>query len=665
MRRLAIASLLVCVALCIFFAFRSMSAYAMESRLGWCEDGNYTVTVPGATGPSVNKYQRSFSSCTVTVYLTGTLTLATIYSDNAGTAKANPFTAASSGQYVFYAANGYYDIKMSGGGIASPFTLSNVGIGGSGGPTINCAAYNGTSPNDAGGKLIACHAALPATGGVLDARNLVGAQVISTTVNFTKPVTLLLGASTFSCSAAPCFTSNAALTVMGGGRNVTVFTESITTNTVFAHASVNPFQIRDLTIQSGSAQTAGCGVSITGAGGSSSNNRSRVENVQFLFPWVGICSLNTAYSKYDHNDFNGIELAGIQLNDSYSSDEGDNTIESNLFSPDCITPGVSCNTTTSYGIELISSSMARIVNNKFQQNFQYETYVHWTGQGITPATVGFNYLSNWHEWPLANGAAVYLDASTGSLVDMTFVDNRFISIANNESGIVFAANAYQAFARPTITGNVFDFIFGTSNMLSFLGNANGDVATINGNVFYGGLGTGTAINVVQTGSNYGSLSPGLNNYQGVAAYFTLTGATDPRTGAIVTDRLWAGFGAPPTLGTLTDSLNVPNGTGLSAENSTASGEVVLIHLNSSNVVEIAGGNNNMVTGTGSFLAQGGVISSTYRVNGGAGPTISSANGVPMGNCVIGSIYMRTDGPSASTSVYICSTGNTWNALTVP
>lgn len=59
---------------------------------------------------------------TVTVYNAGTLVLATIYSDNLSTPKANPFTADSNGYIFFYAADGRYDVVISGTGIATPYT---------------------------------------------------------------------------------------------------------------------------------------------------------------------------------------------------------------------------------------------------------------------------------------------------------------------------------------------------------------------------------------------------------------------------------------------------------------------------------------------------------------------------------------------------------------
>lgn len=96
---------------------------AMEKLQGFCEQGGYTVSTGGVA--STTKVQKSFPSCTVTVYNVGTLNLSTIYSDDSATAKANPFTAASTGYWFFYAANGNYDVKFSGGGIPAPFTLGD------------------------------------------------------------------------------------------------------------------------------------------------------------------------------------------------------------------------------------------------------------------------------------------------------------------------------------------------------------------------------------------------------------------------------------------------------------------------------------------------------------------------------------------------------------
>lgn len=58
-----------------------------------------------------DQYGRAIGGATVSVYNSGTSTLATIYSDNGVTAKSNPFlTDALDGRFNFYAENGVYDI---------------------------------------------------------------------------------------------------------------------------------------------------------------------------------------------------------------------------------------------------------------------------------------------------------------------------------------------------------------------------------------------------------------------------------------------------------------------------------------------------------------------------------------------------------------------------
>ena len=97
-----------------------------EKIQGYCEQGGQTVTTDGRT--STTRVQRSYPSCTITVYETGTTTLATIASDSGGTPKSNPFTADTDGYWSWYAQDGVYDVKMSGGGLASPITRSGFWI---------------------------------------------------------------------------------------------------------------------------------------------------------------------------------------------------------------------------------------------------------------------------------------------------------------------------------------------------------------------------------------------------------------------------------------------------------------------------------------------------------------------------------------------------------
>jgi collagen type VII alpha len=100
-----------------------------------CQVGGQKVQTQGMNSSTL--VQRSFPNCTVTVYLTGTITKANVYSDNILTPLANPFTANTDGSIQFWAANGGYDIVTSGGNAGntfpSPVTYTDVVIGGGGG----------------------------------------------------------------------------------------------------------------------------------------------------------------------------------------------------------------------------------------------------------------------------------------------------------------------------------------------------------------------------------------------------------------------------------------------------------------------------------------------------------------------------------------------------
>jgi hypothetical protein len=101
----------------------------MNRLSGFVERGDALV-IQNLSGSQL-PVQGSYPLATVTVYLPSTLTPAAIYSDSSGTSKPNPFTAATDGSYFFYTAEPVVDITFSGGGLSTPFTLSNVTAGGS------------------------------------------------------------------------------------------------------------------------------------------------------------------------------------------------------------------------------------------------------------------------------------------------------------------------------------------------------------------------------------------------------------------------------------------------------------------------------------------------------------------------------------------------------
>lgn len=100
-------------------------AYGFVSQGGLQLIGNSRRAGAVVANPSL---QQSYPLATVTVYLHGTTTVATTYNE-AGALRPTspgPFTADINGYWYFYADSGRYDVRFSGGGISSPYTLSDI-----------------------------------------------------------------------------------------------------------------------------------------------------------------------------------------------------------------------------------------------------------------------------------------------------------------------------------------------------------------------------------------------------------------------------------------------------------------------------------------------------------------------------------------------------------
>lgn len=126
--------LLGIIAAVLFSAEPALAQY--QSVWGWVSRGGEVVRV-GGQPPTPLKYIQSFPGATVTVCVYGTSCASkpTIYTTPSGTIKTNPFTSdGNTGLYEFYGAPGtIIDLRFSGTGIQTPFTISGITIPGGGG----------------------------------------------------------------------------------------------------------------------------------------------------------------------------------------------------------------------------------------------------------------------------------------------------------------------------------------------------------------------------------------------------------------------------------------------------------------------------------------------------------------------------------------------------
>jgi hypothetical protein len=98
----------------------------LERAQGFVQQGNQIVLTAGVQSDTL--VQASYPFATVTVFLTGSTTLAILFADNLSspTPLANPFTADANGLWFFYAVNGRYDVMFSGGGLSAAWTMGDV-----------------------------------------------------------------------------------------------------------------------------------------------------------------------------------------------------------------------------------------------------------------------------------------------------------------------------------------------------------------------------------------------------------------------------------------------------------------------------------------------------------------------------------------------------------
>jgi len=179
-------------ALCVLIFSVSASAQIAAVN-GYCNLGGAQSVTSGLS--SSNYLLGIIPSCTVTVYLTGTTTLATIYSDSSETALTNPFTAnaASStnpGYWMFFAAaNQGYDVSLSGGVSPNVYSSAVTVTGIYPGTNINAGVSQLTGDVLAGpgsGSLVATvvrvnGASIPASATVLGTNSLSQLVLAATT----------------------------------------------------------------------------------------------------------------------------------------------------------------------------------------------------------------------------------------------------------------------------------------------------------------------------------------------------------------------------------------------------------------------------------------------------------------------------------------------------
>lgn len=546
---------------------------------GDCAQGNNTIATAGIV--STTKVMRSFPSCTVTVYLAGTVTLAAIFSDDSGTSLGNPFTSDATGHWLFYADDGRYDVKLSGAGISPTFTLGDFPLIDPQRPGLVRIASDFISGSDAGAKIGLAETDLPSSGGVIDARGLIGVQSGAAAIIVNKPTTLLLCNITFTGS----FTVTAAFTVLGCNKDITAINPTSGTANIFTINAAGGFVLREVKLAASVSQTAGAFISITGPGGATTNAHSIIENT-ILRGCYNCISVGTVEAlRIENNQIDGVEHRAILWNNTSNSDQGDSYIAFNAFAFDSLQADTAA-------IEVQSGDTLTISGNKFF-TAKYAFYLNWSGTGTSAGSILIN--GNRFDGMATATAEIVRASGTGTFVGLEIIGNYFNQAGGTGTFVDVASNATGWFSNLSVIGN-FMSLLTTGTAINLAGGLAGNASFITSNHI---VSTGGTAKGVVVGTGFTQINVDLNSVLGFAAGNDYQISSGLR-GNYFRDKV--AFGAISSSTTLSEQTTIPNATyygGLS------SGGVAqdFIGQDASDILRI--GNSNQQVNVGSSGTAGG------------------------------------------------------------
>jgi hypothetical protein len=367
----------------LFSLLITTSSFGLGQYQGYVQKGGNTVLTQFFN--STSKVQKSYPNATVTIYLTGTTTLATIYSDSSGTALGNPFSAGSDGSFTFFAADGAYDARFSGAGITtscggtnvaypciSAFTLAGITIVTPNPSTVvSACTFSGIN---AGARINAAIASLPATGGIVDATCLSGAQTITTTIyDSAKPVNLKLGVGTYSVTvpsngmAFNLLTAGSSLTGSGQGATIVQVTNEGNGVNLGSNTTVSNLTLRGNT---NCASIYNCTGQATGINSGGASPTVRVEGVKIL---------DTTIENFGQH---AINLGGYAARFTVSRNTLNNNFSDGILAPDTTVNGI-CGLCGNGKIteNIITNTGANAIDVTYNNNTISNNTLHHNGYG--------------------------------------------------------------------------------------------------------------------------------------------------------------------------------------------------------------------------------------------------------------------------------------------
>jgi hypothetical protein len=479
----------------------------------------------------------------------------------------------------------------------NPFSVST-----SGGAVVELDPATGSG--DLGAQIQSAIDALPATGGVIDARRFAGAQSAAATVNVNKPVTVYLGRVTFALSGCPGVNlsgQNAGL--FGEGANATVLTtpsatcDVVQTNGAFWRVEQAGFRTTAVT------RTAGAGLRVKSGNG-------YAEHLRFDKTYNGIQITDNG---------SGGHFRDVQMGSGLAT--GGN------WNAGIIVGGVPSGTVTTMQFSAVgiatdapfADAAIAIYDGADAITFD-SVQVGQTGTS-NPAIafkVGRNTLGLYPEWIKVSNSHFEAPDNTDTVVLNEGRNIQFVNtyVAHGRNGVTVNA---PCIACAWTGGEVFEVA-----RSAFLLNGGMDVIGVKiGEVSTSGTGTYSSILVTAgvsdfhiTGNTFASINGGSSS-----------GKYNVEIAAGASNRFWV---------TQNEFGNYVTGPFLNG----ATGASQWFFANSPS--------------PGAYFANGIQAESGFSIGAQSQTSINITRGAgaPAGACVTGSLYLRSDG-AASTTLYVC------------
>jgi hypothetical protein len=292
------------------------------SSLAW---GEASLTVPPKF-QGFNSNGTQCASCKLYSYTAGTLTPLATYTTQAGdVANANPVVLNARGEANVWQTNGStYNLVLNTSADVEIWSVDNI----RGGVPASIVTKNISDVRfadafdgaDYCAKVVAAIADLPNTGGTVDARGLEGAQTCAANpLGVSKPVKLIIGASTITTSATWALGSNVTIECMSWSSEIKLANSQ---NSYYVITNADPsggnsnIQIRNCKIDGNKANQSPTGAQRTGGIYFQKVTDFLIEDVEVANPYhhgmqfLNSCTRGRIVRPYVHDNTNGSGIIG-------------------------------------------------------------------------------------------------------------------------------------------------------------------------------------------------------------------------------------------------------------------------------------------------------------------------------------------------------------------